>query len=309
MKGRKGSIDEGGVRVPCLVRWPGHIPAGTRIPQIAGAIDLLPTLADMAGVKRIGDKPLDGKSVKPLLLGEAGEWPDRTILSFKGGEGRKGPQVSVRTQRFRLDADGQLFDMTADPGQRRNVAVEHAELAAKLARLADEHGKELQPALAASKTRPFTVGYGPSTTLPARDGVPHGNVRRSARAPNNSFFTDWTSPDDAIAWDVEVGRTGDYEATVYYTCPAGDVGSTVELSMSGGGRATANIAEAFDPPLVGAVADRCPRDSESLVKDFKPLSLGTIKLDRGRGTLTLRASKVAGKRVADVSSVVLDRRE
>ena len=45
MKGRKGSTDEGGVRSPCFVRWPGKIKPGTRVPQIAGAIDLLPTLA------------------------------------------------------------------------------------------------------------------------------------------------------------------------------------------------------------------------------------------------------------------------
>src|SRR6185436_9450757 len=46
MKGRKGSTDEGGVRSPFLIRWPGKIPVGLRIPQIAGAIDLLPTLSD-----------------------------------------------------------------------------------------------------------------------------------------------------------------------------------------------------------------------------------------------------------------------
>jgi len=50
MKGRKGSTDEGGVRSPCLIRWPQHISPGTRVPHIAGAIDLLPTLADLAGI-------------------------------------------------------------------------------------------------------------------------------------------------------------------------------------------------------------------------------------------------------------------
>ncbi|GAG41199.1 unnamed protein product, partial [marine sediment metagenome] len=57
MKGKKGSTDEGGVRVPCMVRWPGHIEAGTKVSQIAGAIDLLPTLADMAGIPIVGTKP------------------------------------------------------------------------------------------------------------------------------------------------------------------------------------------------------------------------------------------------------------
>src|SRR5262249_35498910 len=54
MKGRKGSTDEGGVRSPLLVRWPGRIRPDTRVAPIAAAIDLLPTLTDLAGVKRTG---------------------------------------------------------------------------------------------------------------------------------------------------------------------------------------------------------------------------------------------------------------
>src|SRR5438034_3437221 len=69
MKGRKGSTDEGGVRAPLLVRWPGHIPPGTKITPIAGAIDLLPTLAELASVAVASQKPLDGRSLAPLLLG------------------------------------------------------------------------------------------------------------------------------------------------------------------------------------------------------------------------------------------------
>ena len=68
MKGRKGSTDEGGVRSPLHVRWPGHIKPGTRVHPIAGAIDLFPTLAEMAGVKPVGDKPLDGRSLAHFLL-------------------------------------------------------------------------------------------------------------------------------------------------------------------------------------------------------------------------------------------------
>ncbi len=69
MKGRKGSIDEGGLRSPCFVRWPGHIRAGVEISPIAGAIDLLPTLTELAGVEPKLPKPIDGRSLCPLLLG------------------------------------------------------------------------------------------------------------------------------------------------------------------------------------------------------------------------------------------------
>ena len=95
MKGRKGSVDEGGVRVPCLVRWPGHIRPGTRIHQIAGAIDLLPTFADLAGISLASRKPLDGTSLKPLVLENANvTWPDRMIFSSTGRQGQR-PHAAV----------------------------------------------------------------------------------------------------------------------------------------------------------------------------------------------------------------------
>jgi hypothetical protein len=154
--------------------------------------------------------------------------------------------------------------------------------------------------------RPFTVGYRafPLTQLPARDGMAHGKIKRSSPAPNCSFFTHWVSPQDSITWDIEVATAGRYEAVVYYTCAAADVGSQVELSFAGN-RVEAIVTEANDPPLVGAADDRVPRQAESYVKDFKPLRLGEIRLDSGRGELTLRALKVAGKQVMDVRAIYL----
>ena len=153
---------------------------------------------------------------------------------------------------------------------------------------------------------PFTVGYRelPITHLPARDGVPHGNVRRSSKAPNCSFFTNWTSPDDRITWDIEVATAGKYETVVYYTCPKADVGSVVELSFNGS-RLETTVAVPHDPPLRGQEHDRFPREGESLVKDFKPMRLGVLDLKPGRGELTLRALKGPGKTVMDVRLVLL----
>ncbi len=297
MKGRKGSVDEGGVRAPFLMRWPGHIRPGTRIKQIAGAIDLLPTFADLAGVPLISKKPLDGKSLKPLLLGHGGQWPDRMIFSLQN------KRISVRTQQYRLDPQGHLYDMEADPMQDRDIAAEKPEVAARLKKAVDEWAKEVLPNVG-DDDRPFPVGYARTTMLPARDGVGEGGVERSARAPNCSYFTHWTAKDDRITWDVEVGKAGNYEAVIYYTCPAADVGSTVEMSFLGS-KVEGKVSEANDPPLVGKAFDRVQRAGESYVKDFKPLRLGVIALKKGRGKLTLRALQIPGKQVADVRYVQL----
>jgi arylsulfatase A-like enzyme len=302
MRGRKGSTDEGGVRSPLLIRWPGKIKPGTKITEIAGAIDLLPTLAAMAGVKPVSEQPLDGKSLATLLMGGAVEWPERMLFAHWNG------RVSVRTQKFRLDDAGRLNDMVADPSQTNDVSSQHPDAAKELLEAVAKWKKEMLTGL--RKERPYLIGYRefPMTQLPARDGVPHGNVRRSAGAPNCSFFTNWTAKDDSITWDVEVHTGGIYEVEVWYTCPKADVGSTVELSL-GDSRLSAKVGEANDPPLRGKEHDRSPRGAESYVKDFKPLKLGTISLKPGRGLLTLRATDIPGKQVMDVRLVTLTLKE
>ncbi|MCX6898741.1 MAG: sulfatase-like hydrolase/transferase [Verrucomicrobia bacterium] len=317
MKGRKGNTDEGGVRSPFLIRWPGKIKPGTTVQQIAGAIDLLPTLASMADVLRVGDRPLDGKDLSPLLFGDATavrDWSDRTIFSHWGGN------VSARSQRYRLDNTGTLFDMVTDPGQQTDIAQQQPEVAVKMRQVvADwrkEVGAKVLPAKGKGKgkaktaaqqmdDRPFTVGYAefPMTPLPARDGVPHGDVKRSAGAPNCSYFVNWTSPNDSMTWDIEVHTAGNYEVAIHYTCPSADAGSTIELS-SKDSKVTGKVAPAWDPPLI-TDQDRVPRKGESYLKEFRRLNLGKMRLEQGRGLLTLRALKVAGKTVMDVRMVQL----
>jgi hypothetical protein len=299
MKGRKGSTDEGGVRVPFLIRWPGHIPQGTKVSQIAGAIDILPTLADLAGIEVPSEKPLDGMSLKPLFSGEAESWPDRMIFSHWN---RK---VSVRTQQYRLDEAGELFDMREDPGQRKNIAAEKPEVAKRLQTAVNDWKRNVLSELD-REVKPFTVGYSefPITRLPARDGVPHGKIQRSAGAPNCSYFTNWKTTEDFITWNIEVKTPGEYEAVVYYTCAKEDVGCQIELAFQNS-KIQTKVSEAHDPPAIGAKEDRVSRQGESYVKDFRPLPLGTIKLGQGQGELSLKALTIPGDSCIEVRDLVL----
>ncbi|APZ93847.1 arylsulfatase [Fuerstiella marisgermanici] len=307
MKGRKGSVDEGGLRSPFFLRWPGSVPKGLKTSQVAGAIDLLPTLTELANIECTSAKPLDGRSFAPLLRGATTELPERPLFSIWRNK------VSLRTQQYRFDNDGHLFDIAADPGQQTDIAHEHPELATELSLQTKQFQQEMQALATAYANRPFHVGYGPSTTLPARDGVAHGTIQRSAKAPNNSFFENWTSTDDSITWDVDVGRAGKYEVVVYYTCANGDQGAELQLAMEAQGTngstqgdpATAFVTEAFDPPLYDKSKERVPR-SHYFVKDFKPLTLGHLQLSKGQCALRLKALKKPGRDVIDVHSIDLN---
>lgn len=315
MKGKKGSVDEGGVRVPFFIRWPNHVTAGLRVPQIAGAIDLLPTLADFSNIALKTEKPLDGRSLKPLLTAKDAaqqSWLERDIISMQGG-GKKN-QISIRSQGYRLDPTGALFDMVADPGQTKNVAVENPKEVQRLKSVAAQFLSELPASMDSEAARPYPVGFAATTQLPARDGVPHGTVKRSAKAPNCSYFTHWTSPEDKITWEVEVGHAGVYEAVVYYTCKPENVGAEIELSFADSERNAASqkllkrVDEAHDPAPYGPDKDRASRESESDVKDFKPLVIGNFSLPAEKGTLVLRAPKIAGREAIEVRYLVLKKK-
>ncbi len=298
MKGRKATTDEGGVRSVFFLRWPGKVKPGTVVRQIAGAVDILPTLCSLAAVSRVGEKPLDGRDLTPLLLGVPADWPDRLIFS------RQGASVSVRSQRYRLDGAGALFDMESDPGQLQNIAAQQPEICAQLTTAVAAWKKEVlsgQP-----DARPYPVGFAafPRTPLPARDGIPHGTIRRSAPAPNSSYFVNWTKLQDSITWDVEVHTAGDYEVEILYTCPEADAGSMIEVEFNGrklGGK----VGPGWDPPLYQN-QDTLPRPTaESKMKEFRPLKLGRLRLEAGRGLLTLRAAEIPGRSVMDLRQVNL----
>ncbi len=319
MKGKKGQTDEGGVRSVCYLRWPAGLPAGRTVKPISGAIDLLPTLTALAGVPRVGDKPLDGRDLSPLLKGENVEWPERLIFNCWG------QNVSVRSQTHRLDNTGKLFDMIADPAQTTPINAREPELAGRLQaavkawRLEMFGSAEPPPAPAKAKggkggkgaanavdPRPFPVGYRefPITLLPARDGEPRGGVQRSSNAPNCSYFVNWTSLDDRLVWNIDVHTAGTYEVSVDYTCPLADSGSKIELSF-GDSRLTGTVQPGWDPPLY-TNQDTLPRPhGESTMKEFRTLPLGRLRLKAGIGPLSLRALTIPGASVMDLRRLTL----
>ncbi len=306
LKGRKGSTDEGGLKSVCYIRLTGKITPGTSIKQIAGAIDFLPTITSITGVARVGDKPLDGLDLSPLLEDrKETDWAERMIFSAWP------QQTSVRTQTHRLDAQGRLYDIVNDPGQTKPVNDRQPELAEKLKAAVTSWKKEVftnsdSPANTVDP-RPFPVGYieFPVTLLPARDGDPEGGIKRSGIAPNSSYFVNWTTTKGKMVWNIDVHTAGKYKVSIDYTCPMEDAGSTIQLSFKDA-KLSGVVAPGWDPPLK-TDQDTLPRHpQESHMKDFRTLELGEITLQSGQGDLILSALEMPGKSVMEVRRVTLE---
>jgi arylsulfatase len=170
MKGLKGSADEGGVRVPFFIRWDGRIKPGQDIDRIAAHIDILPTLAALAGADK-PDGQVEGRNLLPLIEGTTANWPDRFLFTHKGrwktGEEPnkfKLRDFAVRNQRFRFVGNNALYDMVKDPSQTKNVVEEHPKLVAEMRAAYEEFWKETRPLMVnedvpMSPTRPYHELY------------------------------------------------------------------------------------------------------------------------------------------------------
>ena len=176
MRGHKGSVHEGGVRVPFFVRWDGHTEPGLRVDTLAAHIDLLPTLADLAGIDRAAKgyprDQVEGRSLAPVLLGtDEGSGEDRYLFNHRGRwptgadpEEFKFKGCAVRNERFRLVDGEALFDMAVDPGQTTNVIDRHPGVVRAMAAAYDRWWDGTLPLMVnesvpMSKTRPFHVAY------------------------------------------------------------------------------------------------------------------------------------------------------
>lgn len=159
----KGTMFEGGARVPCLMRWPGKIPAGTECHELAATIDLFPTIAKLVGAE-LPPHPIDGLEIWPLMSGQAGaKSPHEAYLYYWGNElqairsgkwklhfphqyrsltgppGQEGKPSGYSTQQIDLS----LFDLEADIAESKDLKAEHPEVVARLEQLADQARIEL----------------------------------------------------------------------------------------------------------------------------------------------------------------------
>ncbi|HBO43893.1 MAG TPA: N-acetylgalactosamine-6-sulfatase [Planctomycetaceae bacterium] len=136
LRGLKGSLHEGGVRVPAIVRFPGRVAPGTTDERVSGFEDWMPTLLDLIGDASATPKGIDGISFAPTLLGRPQEPRPFLYREFSGYGGQQSIRVgdwkAIRTNMNRGNRTLELYNLADDPSERRNVAGQHPETVEKL---------------------------------------------------------------------------------------------------------------------------------------------------------------------------------
>jgi arylsulfatase A len=130
LRGYKFQTYEGGMRVPCIMRWPGKVPEGTSCDEVAASIDLMPTIAKLAGAKILKDRKIDGKDIWPLMSGTEGAVsPHDMYYYYKGNR-----LESARHGKWKIRRSGkksqsvELYDLDSDISETKNLAKENEAL-------------------------------------------------------------------------------------------------------------------------------------------------------------------------------------
>ena len=201
LRGEKATVYEGGIHVPCFVRWPGKITPGTQLSPMAAHIDMFPTLLEACSVKAPPAK-LDGVSLLPLLTGVAKELPERTLFFqwHRGDTPELFRDCAARTQKYKLVNGKELFDLESDPGEAKNIAAQKPEIAAKLRAEYEAWFKDV------SSTR----GYAPVRIY---IGTKYENPVVLSREDWRGPQAGWT-PKSLGYWEIDVKRAGKYSVTL-----------------------------------------------------------------------------------------------
>ena len=214
MRGRKQSDYDGGHQVPLFIHWPaGGLTGGRDVEPITAHVDVLPTLIDLASIASPKGVKFDGRSLRPLLEGNAnpvdGSWPDRILVtdSQRVMNPVKWRGSAVMTNRWRLVKGKELYDIKQDRGQENNVASSQSDVVARLKDFYEAWWAELVPTFRQAPA----IYLGHEEESPARltshdwiatESTPWSQflVRKALDKPSATGY-----------WNVKVLEAGEYE--------------------------------------------------------------------------------------------------
>jgi arylsulfatase A len=303
MKGKKGDVDEGGIRTPFYIRWPGKIRPGTT-DQLGQSIDIFPTLIGLCGISHSYTKPIDGIDLSDVITGQKSS-VERYIFSRQAYENISNCGASVRDIRYRFvrtKAGTFLYDMIADPGQKNDISSSEKEKAATLSSLLSKWESELVDNYEPVTTIHEGFSNEKSFTLPVQDALLSKNLKYSSIYPNQAYTLGWSSTEDSIFWNLNIEVAGSYSAELQYGCPKGKTGSEFKLSSSEGGVSFA-VKDVFESEILPE-RDYVKR-GESVERTWAWMNAGSVNLASGNERIVLKMVKPAAKDAVIIKAIRL----
>ncbi|MDP6444423.1 MAG: sulfatase-like hydrolase/transferase, partial [Pirellulaceae bacterium] len=301
LKGNKGSIYEGGVRVPLLVRWPDHFPAGGVVAAQCSHVDLFPTFCELAGQALPADLKIDGISLAPLLKAGAGQRHHEYVYhAWDRYHPNPNNRWAISDQRWKLacqvrtgeqatQQNWRLYDLANDPGEKNNVLGKHPQI---VKRLRTEFLRWFREVTDGVKYQPAPIPIGhPDERLveiqPSWATWRGKNIEYVFRGYDWDTIQGWREPGESASWRIDALRGGEYEVAISYG-----------RSARGGG--TLKIA-------VGDQAVETSPPATPTADVFTRIVIGRVSIPRGATTLKAEVVKAHGVELMRLNGVFLRR--
>lgn len=305
MKGRKGSVDEGGIRTPFYIRWPGEIEEGTTS-QLAQDIDILPTLLNLCRIKFTPEKPIDGIDLSGQIRNKTAPF-DRYIFSRQAYQDINNCNASVRNEKFRLvrtKNDTILYNIIDDPSQTTDISDFEKGVKNKLSQKLSEWEDELVKGYIPVTTIEAGFPDEESFVLPVQDAILTGNIVYSSIHPNQAHTEGWKLSGDSLYWNLNIAAKGKYVVDLQYGCTKDNTGSEFMLS-SNTGFCSFRINDPFESVILPEL-DYVKR-SESVERTWNWMTAGSLELGSGNEQIVLKLVKPCSTDVGLIKSIRLKR--
>ncbi len=311
MKGIKGSVHEGGVRVPFFISWNKHIKAGQTVATPIAHIDIYPTLLNLCKLKPIAGRPIAGTNLAPMILDDSVSFnenrPIYTHVNFMevptemyaGG-------FRNRNYRFVYEKDKpQLYDLLLDPGEKTDLALSKNELLNQF--FNDYKTWFTSAATGMNYDRPIVVSKR-GVELPTYEATLSSGIKfKEGHGWAHDWVEKWSTTSDSLYWEIDCIDPGKYILEIEYLCKKADVGSRIVCSIGKECKEVV-IDKAFYSSQIPS-PDRVPRKEAYEMRAWGRLKVGTFNIAKGKQFVKLSALKVANENVAELNLIRLARAE
>ena len=313
LRGKKADLFDGGIRVPCFIRWPGRL-APRIIERPLAHIDLLPTLLEWCRVPLPASLAIDGRSFATLAERPDAAWPERTLVSFGFGTADTlRSNAAVHTDRWTAVQQAgrwQLFDAEADRGQSRDLAGHFPDVIAAL-RSEFERLLAEMPRLAEPAPLPVDPAAWPSVMLAAPDAALVGAKGREIdynfpAGFNGHWVSRWRSTAAYPEWTLDVRSAGEYEVTLLYALAPAHRGVRGMFEFADE-RVPFHVTEPFvaepypQPFLLAGEAEKYR------IQPWRRLPIGRVRVAPGAATARVRLTEIPGAEAIELKEVELRR--
>ena len=304
LRGSKGEVHEGGVRVPCYINWKGKI-LPKKIYNPSSVIDIMPTLLNLCGINEAKTAfPMDGVSLNELLLSDTNKFPKRKLFTHRYTGKMSEVTGAVRSDNLCLTVVKDsvlLFDLKKDSTQHYNFFDKNNPLHAQL--LTDYQNWYNETSKGALHSVVIPVGYrqAPEVHISATDGNLYGKLNVKGY-PNSNWVNGFQSKTDSLTIDIEIVRKGNYQFEIEYA--NAEINKNIHFNLTCNKKILSNQLPQFISKRLPN-HDRVDRGIMAYPQTWGRLKLGKTELLAGKYSLKVYAENANSENSIQLRRIII----